>query len=714
MDQGVVLPVKIQPGLLRPLAYRVLSKKYGLNIKSDGLVTLADYVGRRFGMNWKKDGDTLKFLEELALVWKQQERGLFVDKTGVEEVIGEIKERHKISDAVKTTSPIDGKHHINTLEGFLKDNRRSNVEQALPGEEPLQSATPADVVASDTTDNQALLNNNLEMDAMDVEDNKLHETVDELNWQDYFKVLNAFTQQHFRYDHTNKQYECIATIQNFNQKKTDGIETLLPDVQASVSMFPNRYHILRDRVMRNEMFQESDSFNPLSSTANLEQQLVQSAGDSFQQISLTQIKNLLGRNGKNFLLLGLMKKNSKGNWSLEDPSGDVELEISQAIPNKGTYFVPGCILLVEGIYYSAGHKFHVTSIAHPPGERREATLDAIGNVDFLGIHQLSKTNYVSRLDKNLKIRLHFLEKELTDHKLVVLGGDIFLDQLVTLEALRKVFQRLESDPPIVLVFQGSFSSIPVYPLMSSKNISATTSYKNSFDSLASLLANFPALINYSTLIFVPGVNDPWGSLVNLGTAGTWPQKPVPLRFTQRINRVCKKVVWGSNPTRIAYLSQEIVIVRDDVNGRFKRHNIVFPANEETDEEEGEYSIATQPNLISELDDEYKSINQLVKSQEQLPLRIQESRKIVKTILDQGHLSPFDTSIRPIIWNLDDTLQLSPIPSTLFLSDTTAPEFDVTYNGCKTLNTGKFLHKRKARFLEFIPSLKKASQEEVHF
>ena len=75
LNTGNVLPAKIQPPLLRPMAYRVLSKKYGLNIKSDGLATLAGFVGNMFGMNWKKDPDTLQFLERFALLWRQQERG---------------------------------------------------------------------------------------------------------------------------------------------------------------------------------------------------------------------------------------------------------------------------------------------------------------------------------------------------------------------------------------------------------------------------------------------------------------------------------------------------------------------------------------------------------------------------------------------------------------------------------------------------------------
>ena len=95
LHSSTTLPAQIQPVHLRPLAYRTLSKKYGLNIKSDGLAALAKFIGERFGIDWKKNSETVKFLELFAQVWKQQERGLFVDGQGTKEVIAEIQEREK-------------------------------------------------------------------------------------------------------------------------------------------------------------------------------------------------------------------------------------------------------------------------------------------------------------------------------------------------------------------------------------------------------------------------------------------------------------------------------------------------------------------------------------------------------------------------------------------------------------------------------------------
>lgn len=696
MDPVVALPVKIQPGLLRPLAYRVLSKKYGLNIKSDGLAALADYIGNRFGMNWRKDSGTFKFLEQFAAIWDQQERGLFIDRVGVEEVIKEVKERSKASQIPKKVAGEESQSSVRpkTLDNFLANRQPSAAEQNI-----LPSSLVAPDVDQDVTDVTE------EAQRMEVDEPALPTDSGDLDWQDYFKIIDAFAQQNFIYDHTTRQYRL----------KGQRARKVIPQAESNVAMFANRYHVVKDRVMRNDLFQgHGDTFNPLSSIAGP----MSSGPGSFssQNMTITQIKNLLGRDGRSFLLLGLLRPNYKGGWSLEDPSGSVEVDLSQAIPTVGTFYVSGCILLAEGIYFSAGHKFHVASLAHPPGERREATMDAIGNLDLLGVHQQSSPNYISRIDKDLKIRMHLLERELTDHRFAFLGGDLFLDQPQILEALRKVFAKLEGDPPTMMVLQGSFSSAPLFPVMSSKNISATSAYKNNFDALALLLLNFERLINETTFVFIPGNNDPWSSTVSLGTAGVWPQKPIPGIFAQRINRVCKKIHWGSNPTRVAYLSQELILVRDDINGRFKRHNIAFPAIMDDEEYGGEVadSALAQDALMPELNDNYEGIDQLVKSQDQLAASVQESRRLVKTILDQGHISPFVSSTRPVIWNLDHTLHLTPIPSLMVICDTTASQFEVTYNGCKSVNVGSFLYKRRARYVEYRPSSRKVVREEVYF
>ncbi|QLL33719.1 hypothetical protein HG536_0F00430 [Torulaspora globosa] len=682
LNSGNVLPVKIHPPLLRPMAYRVLSKKYGLNIKSDGLVALADVVGSMFGMHWKKNADTVRFLETFALVWRQQERGLFVDEQGVADVVNEMKERERANEPVPVVESTNKVRNV-TIDGMLvKDTQRvseGESEAAVLVEDSEQQASSVSDLANDQIANE-----------------------EHLDWRNYFKVINAADQAKVSYDPVKLTFVFTPARRDHNSDFGASLASRICDTNASARVFPNRFHLVRNKVMRNENFQDMDDFNPLSSIVAIQRDLDKSSASVSAAMSITQIKNLLGRDGQNFLLLGLLSRNSKGHWCMEDPSGCIEIDISQTLPTGGLYYVPGCIVLVEGIYFTVGNKFHVSSITHPPGEKREQTLEAIGNLDLLGLHGQTSSNYISRLDNELKIRLYYLEKELTDHRIVLLGGDIFLDEMDTMQALRKVLTPLDDDPPTMIVFHGSFTAVPVHASMNSKNISSTVQYRNNFDELADLISQFENIAEASTLVFVPGVNDAWGSMVSMGAAHILPQQPVPSRFTHKLRKVCRKIIFASNPARMAYLSQEIVIIRDDITERFKRHSVPFPME-----------ILAQSHDKS-ANPEVTAIRQLIKADDQLPMKVRESRKLVKTVLDQGHLSPFLTSIRPIAWSNDNALTLHPIPSTLIFCDTTAPRFDLTYNGCKALNPGKFMIGRRARYIEYNPSMKKASMEEVFF
>ncbi|CAB4253917.1 similar to Saccharomyces cerevisiae YPR175W DPB2 Second largest subunit of DNA polymerase II (DNA polymerase epsilon), required for normal yeast chromosomal replication [Maudiozyma barnettii] len=762
------LPVQIQPAHLRPLAYRTLSKKYGLSIKSDGLAALAQFIGQNFGIDWKKNPETIKFLENFATVWKQQERGLFVDGQGVQQVINEIQERQKIlSRNINTITrnrefENSNNNNKNNLDKYLNSNNKNNNEQELSKkkspEVPInssgsnssdieqnhiyQSPEPIDTLPNENENDEDMESSMIANTSMVIPDlsqdnitdlddipmgdadpsypllnnnqtslSNLEGSKEELNWRDYFKFINATELQKFSYDPLKMHF--IFTPSN-RTNSPQNFKLKLPTVNANTRMFSTRYYLVRDRIMRNEAFQSTDAYNPLSSMMSLKKELTpgfRPSSSTGSSMSITPVKNLLGRDGQNFLILGLLRKNSKGNWTIEDPSGITEIDISQAIPTEGLYYVPGCIVLAEGIYFTVGNKFHVTSMTQPPGERRETTMESIGNIDLLGINGLSNPNYISRLSRDLKIRLHYLEQDLAYHRYIILGGDIFLNQMETMDALRKVFTKINDDPPTMILLYGSFSTVPVYSSMTSKMISSTTQYKNNFDTLALLLSEFKNLIEETTFVFIPGVNDPWSSTSSLGSANLFPQRPIPTDFQQKMNRVCKNVVWGSNPLRIAYMSQEIITIRDDLDDRFKRHSVIFPMVEEQKEENVD-ELERQLEDVSINDSTI--IHQLIKDTHQLPTEIEQSRKYVKTLLDQGNLSPFLTTIRPVVWDLDHSLTMYPIPSILIVCDTSAPRFDVTYNGCKTLNPGKFLLKRCARYLEYTPSLKRATQEEVYF
>src|SRR4051812_6710818 len=79
--------------------------------------------------------------------------------------------------------------------------------------------------------------------------------------------------------------------------------SLLPSSSHKTQLFRNRYNLVHQRLMRNESFQ-TPSFAP-SRNPSL-QRSKSSSSTPQQSYKLTPIANLLGRNGTNHLLLGLL------------------------------------------------------------------------------------------------------------------------------------------------------------------------------------------------------------------------------------------------------------------------------------------------------------------------------------------------------------------------------------------------------------------------
>ena len=95
------------------------------------------------------------------------------------------------------------------------------------------------------------------------------------------------------------------------------------------------------------------------------------------------------------------------------------------------------------------------------------------------------------------------------------------------------------------------------------------------------------------------------------------------------------------------------------------------------------------------------------SAQALPQDTLTARKLVRTLLDQGHLSPFRPATRPVHWDYAAALHLYPLPTALVLVDTGAPPFCVTYAGCHVMNPGSVLVAGKrgaARWVEYAVGL----------
>ena len=103
--------------------------------------------------------------------------------------------------------------------------------------------------------------------------------------------------------------------------------------------------------------------------------------------------------------------------------------------------------------------------------------------------------------------------------------------------------------------------------------------------------------------------------------------------------------------------------------------------------------------------------------EMLSTDLHAARKLVKSILDQGYLSPFGMATRPVLWDYSSALQVYPLPTAMVLADTEAPAFCVTYEGCHVMNPGSLVapgRRGVAKWVEYDIMNKVGSVREAQF
>ena len=282
---------------------------------------------------------------------------------------------------------------------------------------------------------------------------------------------------------------------------------------------------------------------------------------------------MLGRAGTRFLVFGMLSRTPEGSFCLEDPDDRVVLDTAEATPAVGL-FTEGAFVMVDGLYQADG-TFRVSEIAHPPPEARPTARSIYGHIDFLGIGALTLSDEVrERQVKALTGQAKYREIEQRHHGTLVVISDVYLDQPKVLTALRTILSGYVTAgiTPAAFVLCGNFCSTPFL-----FDGSSTVAYTSYFTALAALLSAYPSIVRDSHFILVPGPTDPWSSDV-------LPRPPLPSAMTKALAKV-PHVIFASNPCRIQYLSQEIVILREDVMARMLRNCVLIKDEAERRDEE---------------------------------------------------------------------------------------------------------------------------------
>jgi DNA polymerase epsilon subunit 2 len=383
-----------------------------------------------------------------------------------------------------------------------------------------------------------------------------------------------------------------------------------------------------------------------------------------------------------------------------------------------------------GIGGTIGGKFIGFFIGGPPCERRQTTLGLTGKgsdgdvaagggfgwVDFLGVgSERAVGSKMRKIEKRL-IRAPIDSLDGGGRGRLIIIGEVNLDQPQTLQALKKLFGQYaaesEEDTPMTFVLMGNFVQ---HAIMARGGSGGSIEYKEYFDGLASTLSEYPTLLQSSTFIFVPGDNDGWASSFSAGAATALPRKGVPEMFTSRIKRAFKgdgEAIWTTNPSRLSLFgpTHEIILFRDNMTSRLRRTAIKFSSsNPETSEDvEMANTPPSAPSPPPEMEINPNTspppANPHPKVTAPLPdPDLLTSRKLVKTLLDQGTLTPFPLTHRPVLWDYTSALQLYPLPTAMVLADPDAAAFCITYEGCHVMNPGSVVapgRRGVARWVEY--------------
>ncbi|KAF8592440.1 epsilon DNA polymerase [Ramaria rubella] len=397
----------------------------------------------------------------------------------------------------------------------------------------------------------------------------------------------------------------------------------------------DRLNIIKQTILRN------DNFSPRPF-----------GGGREKFLRLSSTKDLLGRAGIDFLLLGMLAHNQEGNLCLEDLDGRVALDLSNGAHTSEGFFTEGCFALVEGTYTDE-EQLIVNAIGHPPCERRAETRDIYGHIDFLG------KGATTVLEDNR------LAEQLSEHTQLTffVMSDLWLDHPRTLDGIHKLFHNCIENNwlPKVFIMCGNFSSRGV----AKGNGRSIMRYQDDFDALADLIASYPLITRTCHFVFVPGPQD-------LCSSAVLPRRPLLPCFTARLKAKIPKVCFASNPCRIKFFGQEIVVFREDMMARMLRN-----------------LVGLKPNAGN---DDLK-------------------RYLVQSIIDQCHLSPLTTQIQPTLNEYEHSLRLYPMPNSLVLADK-YERYELTYEGCHVFNPGSFLGTSYG-FSTYYPATGKSESSELN-
>ncbi|MFH4976235.1 hypothetical protein AB6A40_002944 [Gnathostoma spinigerum] len=359
---------------------------------------------------------------------------------------------------------------------------------------------------------------------------------------------------------------------------------------------------------------------------------------AFEKFRLSTIEVLQGTAEKqnDVLLLGLLHQESVESYNVEDLTGSIPIDLTAATFHAGL-FTDGSILLFEGNYNNG--IFTASGVGLAPIEAAAATRAHFGDENFFGGD--------SPIAYPCSEKLQLANARNPDARIVILS-DVLLDEPHVLKAISILLQGFSKYPPIAFIFCGNFT----------KKVNTDDSYAlicagfyHLSNILSSALDESPEL-SKAHFVFVPGPDDP--SLNSI-----LPRPPLPYSVFEIMNSI-PNCSFASNPCRIQYTSQEIVIMRCDIIEKMCFNSIHMPSD------------------TAEIAEHF-----------------------CRTIASVGHLVPLPPHVSPVFWQMDYCLRLYPLPDLVVIADQ-FESFTVRQSDCLFTNPGSFA-RSQLDFQVYYPS-----------
>jgi DNA polymerase epsilon subunit 2 len=431
-------------------------------------------------------------------------------------------------------------------------------------------------------------------------------------------VIDAFSIPKLHYDNERNKFS----------KDVDTTNNLYPEPKWKAQFLIDRYMLIWQRTVRNKLFAQE----ALSS-------------DEEKKFQLRKIEVLLSSSSRidEVIVLGLLTQLTEGKFYLEDPTGSVLLDMTQTRYHSGL-FTENSFVLAEGYYDDK--VLNVMGLVLPPSESRATSSPYFGNLNTFGGKSKSSLKNSQTLLK--------IEQDNEDGMFVFLS-DVWFDNLKVMAKLKTLFSGYNDFPPIAIVFLGEFLSCP-YGFEHSMQLKAALT------NLGDIIHPFKNLCESCKFIFVPGRGDP-------AAANILPRPAIPDSITKDIkDKLGDAVIFTTNPCRIQYCTQEIVLIRQDLVMKMCRNSIHFP-------ESGDI-----PDHLT------------------------------KTLLSQCTLSPLSLGVQPLYWKHADALSLYPVPDLVVIADHFQP-YSRSYQDCQVVNPGSF-PRTEFSFKVYIPASKTVEDSQI--